>query len=246
MFQKLSSQKGFGAVLFLALCPVIVGALLAIFTVTGFIQFELRLNHMCRQPQLSAQAKAGAFLKKLLALNPKARSLRAQERTAEQVAKATPPGNVAYAAAQANLARIRVQRALLAVKQQELIRASNQILELGSRRSRQNIMREQQRFTPSLRPLLMTEFQMGSSRSAKLAVSPDKSDIAPVYAPAQPFADRQALEQTWQYRIKVHPVFKPFLDGNFQFQKGCAVTLQQEGSSWVAKIHKVRFLPKWL
>ncbi|MNJ99850.1 hypothetical protein D3C87_176310 [compost metagenome] len=240
---RIQSQKGFSAVLILTLLPALLAFFFLVHLGIGFIQFELRLNHVCRQTHINTQNKVGVYLKKLLELNPKALKLRQAEALAQKAVLAA-VGTPAYPAAQARLLQVQLQRQMLAQQQQELLRISNQTLIIGFERSRKGLHREQQSFTPSLRPLLSTQFALIPGKAPRLAVRPDFPDTAPAYFPENDFEEQQALVQKWQYNVKVSPLFKFFLDGQFKFEKDCAVTLSQEALSWTAKIHKVRSSPK--
>lgn len=234
-----NDKKGFALILMLALLPLLTAGLLMIFAMMGFMQTDLALKHACRSGGLQGQRTIKPLLGSLLALNPLAQTLRLQKIKAQQelILATNPP---ALLAATAKLGRIQQKQKELDMRQKQLIRQSNMLLDRSHSGTRRQILKEAQQSSSRLF-FLETKRHLEFSLAPKLAVRPDSSDLAPTYSPVDDFESEQALAHRWQYKIALRPPFRNLLPAVFHFDKACAVTLTKESSEWKVKITKGRF-----
>ncbi len=231
--------------LLLSFLPIALGSLFLVYFSISILQFDLRQNHLCRTASLKTQNEVGKWLKELLAQNPKAAKLRQEEwRLKAEILIA--PNPAAKARAIAMLQKVLQERSVLAAKQKQLIRASDLALLTSETKTRWDLARSHQQHWGQLKGYIFSSYRPLHVPAPKLAVRPDIPDIAPVYLLQEPFKDKQALVQKWQYDFQVGTSAKEFLRGRFSWQRECSVTLHNQGSIWTAKIHKAKSLSKSL
>lgn len=235
------NNKGFALAITMALLSILVGMVLLLFAALGIMQFNQQTQYACRSGGLQGQKLVAPLLKSLLALNPLALKLKAEEAAAQtRLYAAMATGNAtAVAAAEARLLRIQTQRSELDQKQKTLIRESNRLLSINHKLTQGKIRQALQDGLSTI-SYLKVDSQLNRTTTPELAVRPDYTDIAPTYSPADKFEERQALAHSWQYRLRVRNSFQDFLDGDIKWSPNCSVTLKQEGLSWIPKIRKVK------
>lgn len=234
-----ANNKGFATALILALLPALVGAVLVTFAIVSFVQVEARIKYACRNTLLEGQSKVAVHLEKLLAMNPQALILRAQLIAARRAAESG-----ASPAALATLAAIEARVRVFMAKQQQLIIQSNLRMLKSQTQTRSRVLSEGHKSLSTI-PLFTYELSGPIAMPKTLAVRPEGFE-PPTYNPVENFSDAQALEQSWQYRLKVVPMLAPFLSGDYRFQERCSVSLQQQELQWVPQIKKDKSLSKRL
>lgn len=239
---SLKSNQGFAAILIVSLLPCLLAGLFLVTVLMSFLQIDLELKHRCRTGGLSGQTAVRPYLTALLALNPLATTLKAQEnillaKLAAAIASGNPP---AIAALKVQLAKIRQKRQELDIRQKQLIQQSNVSLARHHSTTHYQIRHRsaeiQNRFF-----FLNLNLRALPENAPRLAVRPDSSDIAPSYSPEENFETRQALAHRWQYRLTPRGPLAHFLSGSFQFEKACAVTLTKEARGWNTLITKGKY-----
>lgn len=235
------NQKGFALAITMALLPVLVGLFLLLFAILGVNQFNLSTQQACREGGLRGQQQVAPLLQQLLALNPRALKLKLDKILAEaKLAAAISSGNpIAAAAARTEIASIQLQRKILDFKQKSLIQQSNLLLLTAHQKTASNLRIALTRGLPTFNYLKIDSRQSFTSAS-KLAVRPESSDIAPTYRTVENFDEQQALVHSWQYQLRVRSPFQNFLMADLKWSPSCAVTLKQDGFSWIPKIKKVK------
>jgi hypothetical protein len=238
---RLKNKKGFAMILILALLPVLVGGMLAVLFVINFIQLNAHHQYLCRSNHLKTQGQVIPLLESLLKLNPLSRKLRIELLAAEaHLAAVTASAPLLIPAAEARLLKVQMQRAALDQQQKQLINMSNRWLYIGHAQTQMQLRSEIQKDLRLLKPFIQSSFTMDNSSAPKLAVHPDFPDTAPTYSPDENIADTQALAHRWHYNLEIAGFLQSFLQGKQQYNKECAVTVAQQGSKWVAQIHKVK------
>lgn len=229
----IKNNRGFAVALIMALLPLLVGAVLVTFAVVSFIQTDLKLRHVCRSEGIKGQEDVAPILKTLLALNPMALRLRLELVQARAHAASGHP------VALARLAKVEMKISSLVTRQQQLLRQSNLLL-LRSHASAQGKLWKEKNTVDNAVALFKGDLQVLHSTPPTLAVRPDAPLHPPTYSPAENFANKQALEQKWQYRLSIIKPLRAFLTGNYLFEKSCAVTLKEENSKWVPQMIRDR------
>lgn len=239
---KRLNNKGFAALMILSLLPALVGGLLIVTTLMGFMQWDLALKHTCRVGGLEGQNAVKSHLTSLLKLNPLAQSLKIQEIAAQVKLKAALSSGqpVAIAAAMNRLSKIQGKRRELDIRQKQLIQQSNLVLQRNHLQTRIELSKKSQELLKTL-TFLKVSIRMPPEKSPKLAVRPDFPDVAPTYSPEQNFEVRQALAHRWQYRLSLREPLRKFLNADFGFEKACAVTLTQENLIWRTQITRGKY-----
>ena len=247
MDKTLKNRNGFAMAVVMALLPILLGAMFFAFSTISFVQADLKLKHVCRSEGIKGQEEVAPLLKELLGLNPKALKLKAREIQLKiQIAAAELAENHYQAIKLGQeLVKVQEERRVLDEKQKQLIKQANISLR-NSYQSAQRKLDYENKYLQSLDSLLKSSLQVKSSRIPELAVRPDYTDTAPTYSTTPQFDEEQSLVQQWQYSLAVVKPLQPFLQGDFKFQKSCAVTLKKESNQWVAKIRKDKSWSKWL
>lgn len=241
MTQTLHNQQGFALAISMALLPVVIGAFLLLFAVLGVNQFNLRTQQVCREGGLRGQQQVAPLLEKLLGLNNKARNLKRAEIQAQRqlqlaLASKVPP---AIAAARAYLAAVQLQRRVLDIQQKQILVQSNLILLKAHRATSRDLLAALLNGISAFN-FLKVKTQKSFSLPPTLAVSPEYPDVAPPYRTQAQFEDKQALAHSWHYQLTVRSSFQNFLMGDLRWNPSCAVTLKQEGQTWITKIKRAK------
>lgn len=242
----MKSSEGFATVLLLSLLPLILAAGLALFCTFGFLKSDLAVLNVCRAKALEVQSKAGRNLTKLLKLNSRALSLRAEEARAEKaLASAVESGNPgAIAAAEAYLLSVKMRRQDLHIRQRALIDTADAWLATSGAELPRELQREWLQHHRGLSSWLESRFQTGRTNLAKLAVMPDLPEVAPVYLLRPDFTEAQAWKQNWSFRLATTGWARRFLNFNGGFERSCTVSLYADGEEWIARLKKDKFLSK--
>lgn len=235
------NQKGFALAITMALLPVLLGLFLLLFAILGVNQFNLSTQQACREGGLRGQQNVSPLLQQLLALNPRAINLKiaeyqAQLRLASAISLGNPP---AIAAARTHLSAVQLQRKTLDLKQKQIIQQSNLLLVAAHNKTAASLRLALSQGLPTFNYLKIDSRQYVNS-APKLAVRPESSDMAPVYRTVENFDTQQALVHSWQYQLRVRSPFQNFLMADLKWSPSCAVTLKQDGFSWIPKIKKVK------
>lgn len=240
------NQKGFALAITMALLPVLVGLMLLLFAVLGVNQFNLSTQQACREGGLRGQQQVAPLLQQLLALNPRALKLKLAEyqarlRLAAAVSAGNPP---AIAAAKTHLFTIQLQRKTLDLKQKYIIQQSNLLLLAAHYKTAGTLQTALKGGLPTFNYLKIDSHRFLTT-APKLAVRPEYTDVAPAYRPVENFDGQQALAHSWQYQLRVRSPFQNFLMADLKWSPSCAVTLKQDGLSWVPKIRKAKSLSRF-
>ncbi|MNL05549.1 hypothetical protein D3C87_1261550 [compost metagenome] len=235
------NQKGFALAITMALLPFLLGLFLLLFAILGVNQFNLSTQQACREGGLRGQQHVAPLLQQLLSLNPRALKLKLAELQAQaKLAAALSTGNLpAAAAARTEIASIQLQRKVLDFKQKSLIQQSNLFLLSAHQRTASSLRVARTQGLPTFN-YLKIESRQHLTSAPKLAVRPESSDIAPTYRTLENFDSEQALAHSWQYQLRVRSPFQNFLMADLKWTPSCAVTLKQDGFSWIPKIKKVK------
>ncbi|MEN0058370.1 MAG: hypothetical protein AAGB31_06010 [Bdellovibrio sp.] len=175
-----SSTSGFALIFVLCLLPVVMAGFVFLFATWNFVSKDLEIKYLCRTLGLQGQQKVRPLLISLLALNNKARRLRAAHfKATQELAIALSTQNpVAIAAAQARLLRIYEQRQVLDQRQKQIIQHSDQILSLSHHQTK----RELEKIGPKiLTPFVQTHWSLLPQPAPRLAVVPLELGPAPTY-----------------------------------------------------------------
>lgn len=246
MKRHLRNQQGFALAIAMALLPLLVGVMLLLFAVLGINQFNLRTQQACREGGLRGQQQVAPLLKKLLDLNPRAIKLKKAEERAKIKLKAAIASKIppAIAAARAHLAAIQMQQWVLDLRQKYLIQQSNLTLLKAHKKTSSELQKALKEGLPTFNYLKINS-NKSFSFPPTLAVRPESSDVAPTYRTLDDFENKQALAHSWQYRLQVRSTYQNFLMADLKWAPSCAVTLKQDGDSWVPKIKKVKSWSKF-
>ncbi|UYL09169.1 hypothetical protein B9G69_001085 [Bdellovibrio sp. SKB1291214] len=231
------NQKGFALAMMVPLLPVLLAMGLASYAAMTFLQIEQRFSYTCRSGNLLGQTKAGKQIDALLKLNPKASKLISDERKAQaELALAISIKDVPGATkAQLKINSIHAKQEVLNIRQKAIIQQGN----LALTNAQQSTSRELGLMTTKIidyRSLFDTSARVTSSSYPKLSVSPEGTDIAPIYRTDSDIEQKQVLVHRWQYELRVNRHLQSLISGSFKFQKSCAVTVTEKGQSWVPKI----------
>lgn len=229
-----------------ALLPVFMGLLLLGSAILIFVKIDQQYQHICRLQGTIGQSEVAPKLKSLLALNPVSVALRVKRSIAmAQMAAATASQNyVALAKATFEYNKVLEKMRKLDTAQKELIRQSNLSLQLRYHKTRLSL--NLQGTQNSSLGILKGSFRLNSPPPPKLAVRPDDADLAPTYSPEKDFENKQALVQKWQYTLSVIRPLRRLIDGEFKFEKSCAVTLREESHTWEPKVKRDKSLSSLL
>lgn len=229
------SDRGFAMILFLSLLPILITGTLIAFALINTIQADLAMKYECRHGGIQGQKMVGPLLASLLKLNPRAVQLRAKKAQAIiEISTATISRNpVALSAATKKYLKVLKQQEDLDGLQKQIIKQANLILHSAREKTKFKLMT-----TSRSASNIFARFSLLSlvSKSVKLAVSPDISDIAPIYRLEKDFETAQSLAHEWHFQIKTMAPFSYFIPGTYNYKKACAVTLHKESSQWQSKI----------
>lgn len=236
------NQRGFALAIMVPLLPVLLALGLASYAVITFLQIEQRFSYTCRSGNLIGQEKAGKQIDALLKLNPKASLLITREFAAKaELAVATASENIpGVMRAERKLNSIHEEQEVLHLRQKAIIQQGHMALMMAQQKTSRDLGLMTTELT-NYRSLFETTARISPSSAPPLAVSPEGSDIAPTYRTDADIETKQKLAHRWQYQLRVNSHLQSFISGNFRFEKSCAVSVTQKGSSWVPKILRDRY-----
>ena len=228
------NQKGFVHIVFLAALPFLLGSFLLLYFWVGTLQLESKIRFLCRQEQIAAQERSRGYLEQLFKKNDLARKLKIRHDVTEAaLAAAIASQNwEAVEPLREKLALINFQREALDLTQKVLIQAANLDLKMSGLKLYQMVSHESQSQKTLLAIFLDIQIRALNPRIPLLAVVPAYPDIAPEYRTQDRFSERQALEQSWQYRVRVISPLNQFLKGEANFKKESRITLAGEDEKW--------------
>ncbi len=258
------NNKGQINLIAIVLLPIVLAVIGGLFILAIVLTTEAKAVAKCRLQMEQSQAEAAQHLNALLKLNPEAKRLKMQLRTAQRAFDAAlltglPP---AIAAAKGILLVVKIKRAALAAKQQKLIykgrSASRDAPKLAEQSIRSALNGSRSgTISPSIAGPLG---QPQSTRAGFFAVLPRPAgDIAPEYVPAPGFKYLQKTSLQWSIKMGRDDVFaKSLFDGNSDhadsdhigpalpsFDIGCAITLvpsNQKETEWKPQIVEDKLL----
>lgn len=230
----MKNEKGFAHILFLSALPFLLGVFLLMYFWIGVLQTEAKIRYLCRKEQIAAQERSRNYLDQLLKKNSLARQLKIQLQLAEAaLAAALVTGNPpAIEAAKIRLDQVKFRRAALDLTQKTLVHAASMDLRLTALKLTAQLQRESIAQKSLLSVLLDIQLQIPTSGVPNLAVTPSYPDIAPEYRTQDSFSERQALEQRWQYRVRIATPLNRFMRGEATFKKESRITLAGEIEKW--------------
>ena len=235
-------QRGFALAIMVPLLPVLLALGLGSYAVITFLQIEQRFSYICRSGNLIGQEKAAKQIDALLKLNQKATQLIIKERNAkaELVAAEMSMNPFAIGKAAAKHLKIQGEQEVLNLRQKAIIQQGNMALIFAQQKTSRELGLMTTELT-NYRSLFDTSAKIFPGSAPPLAVSPEGTDIAPTYRTDADIETQQKLAHRWQYRLRVSPHLQSFITGNFFFEKSCAVSVTQKGSSWVPKILRDKY-----
>lgn len=196
------NQRGFGTVALLALLPLFLTLVAGAASAFLLFRSDAKLRHECRTKLLDSQDKVAVHLRKLIALNPKARALRRQRQMADAAVMSTPPGT-AGAVARARQAYVIDMQLVLAAKQRALIAQGILASRRGPTQATQAVHRSTNEETMLYRGETADRGRnVRSTRVAAFDVRPSPANsLTPDYEPAANFADSQTMRVRWTFGL---------------------------------------------
>lgn len=218
------TQKGFATTSLLTLLPLLLS--IAAFATGSFLilRENRRALFECRSGLLDAQEKLLNDMESLLKLNPVARNLKIQRKTAEAALIASAANPVALAAAQAALRFVIAQQNALDVAQRTLIQKAN----LSSRVRTRAVSKK-------------VSDEVSSVHTASLAVSPTTRELAPEYKVAKEIEDKHTIRVSWIFRpLKSLPDWLNKILGQnpLKFTTECSTTSEKGSTRWQARLKR--------
>ena len=220
--------KGFGTIALLCLLPVLVASMATVSSAFLLLRTDAEARHHCRVRLLEEQSKVAQTLEELLALNPRARALRALARGAQAQAMALPPPFNAPAVAA--LESLRAQQLALAAKQRFLL-AKGKLISAATP--------VKVAFDLKRKVAARSEQRLDYRRSFEVAkfdlVANPPGDLTPDYEPAPTFGKSQRMRVGWDFAADaVLPDWaKPIVRSHGLRSRGtCAATLEKGGTKW--------------
>jgi hypothetical protein len=231
----LREQNGFASIAFLAILPALLAGLLFFLYSQYFLKNWMQSLYICRTELLETQSQTSHQLQSLMALNVQATRLRFELHMAEvelamAIASENPP---AVATAQAKINRIKHQQRLLDQRQRRIIASADQTMARGLREVEKSL-RQQDRWNQQHMPSMFS-FKIHRVRSypKKLAVRPDRPDVAPVYELESDFTRAQALNVSWtsEFQTKSRETFQ-WIKNRHKKNQSCTASLKEDGLSY--------------
>lgn len=230
-FCHLRSSRGFGNLTLMAMLPFLLTVLLAGSLFATHLKDWNQQHHFCHQQLLEHQNRLRSHLVKLLRLNPKARSLRLQEKAARIALRAALASRhpAAISAAQLNLQRIHKKQGLLDQQQKLILTwAKSEALKFKTQ-IRLQLQKQKPQFHSSP--------QTPSYPLAVRALPP--MGLAPEYIPVADFAQHQSLGLEFEW----HPGNPNSALPEFIGKIECGSTIRKEAQKWYTHLNAVR--PLW-
>lgn len=235
-------QKGFANILLISILPFLLAALLLAFACAGLIQFEMRMNHLVWTAQIEAQKKARKHIRNLMSKNTTASGLKLSYNAAYTAYMVAPP--YLKPVLKIRLEQVMARRRVLDLQQKAIIIEANLELLSHSAKTYQRLLSEGRNQASKMSPILLATFSASMPKRTKLAVEPASSDVAPVYRTKTGFSKLQALEQSWQYGIRMKSPLSSFLSAAADFKRSSKITLYEAGAGWDIEIVRDKSLSK--
>lgn len=247
MKKRTLDERGFGAVAFLAVIPLVVAIIALVSAVAMIFKSDARLKHECRTTLLQAQRAISEDLRALVALNPQAQKLRAARAVAEQTLKAAysigHPAAITAAIAQ-RTAVMTAQAALRMQQQKLLLRARLRSLATPAKavlKVKRTLASEMSGNGASL-----SELSSARSRARRAyfdVIAKPANDLTPDYEPSPRFSEKQLMSLTVD--IDLAPLLPEWLrrllpTKTLVLRTRCAATIEKENETWTETLSAVR------
>ncbi len=228
----LEKQNGFASIVFLTILPALLAGLLFLLFSQYFLKNWMQSLYICRTELLETQKAAGKEIRNLMALNIQAATLRIQlaQAKAELAAATLVVDEIGIARAMAKIANIEKKQFRLDRQQRRIIAQAesrmNQGLQKVARELRSQNTWNQQHIPSSI------SFRIHSIRPIpkKLAVKPDKSEIAPVYELENDFSAAQALNVSWKSEFQTTSKgMSQWISNHHVKSQSCSASLKESG-----------------
>lgn len=246
----IGNNKGQISLFALVLLPVVLAVIGGLFLLAVGLKTEARAVAKCRLQMEKSQAEAAQHLNDLIKLNPEAKRLKQQQKTAQKLADAAELTRIphAIAAAKTYLLYVKIKRGMLAVKQQKLIFKGRAATKDATRLAEQSIRSS---FGPSISNVI-ADIKSGpqSKRSGFFAVRPKPvGDIAPEYFPVPGFRYLQKSSLEWKIKMEPDDLLASQKSDHAlpAFDVGCSVTLvptNKKETEWKPQIVEDKLLSK--
>jgi hypothetical protein len=236
------NQRGFLTISLLIFMPLLISTIAVVAGAFFLFKSDSSTRHECRVQLLNVQAEVAEDLKKLLAMNSRAKALRKRRMMAERaVILALEP--TTKATAQAALLAVIVQQLTFGANQRALILHAKWLSRTGPESARVKIVRTV-RQTSSERSTSNLPITTHTQSGAFNVVASPIGSPTPDYNPSAEFSKSQRMKVRWNAAItKLLPAwFSQALDlEHLQFSGNCSVTLEKEKRKWLPKINRDRF-----
>jgi hypothetical protein len=236
---QLNNQKGFVQVLFVSLLPVLLTGFLFVLFSQFILKNWMESLHICRTELLSAQKRTSVPLSTLMKLNNLAKALRIALRTAQiELAIGIATENAAQIAkATADILRIQNQQKQLDLYQKALILQGNLEMNRGLQSVATKLRAQDHALQARLPDIFGFRIYSILPVHAKLAVKPDKPDIAPVYELLPEFTKQQTLSVSWISEFKTKNAQRyQWLQNSHKKRDGCSGSLSSEKDSFTENL----------
>lgn len=238
--ENLKSQKGFVQVFLISLLPILLAGFLVILFSQYYLKNWMESVHICRVELLTSQKKTAGHLKRLMDFNPVAQALRTALVAAEiefAVALAT-ENFAAMAIAQQKIQNIKRQQRALDKIQKAIIAQANFQMARGVEAVSRKIKQQSAALQAKLPEYFSFRIYQIRVFPTRLAVKPDRPDIAPVYGLQRNFEDRQSLHVSWtsEFRTRNNGSQK-WIKNHHKKQDGCSASLKPEGKNFQEVLH---------
>jgi hypothetical protein len=231
------NKRGSVVVSLLILMPLLVAILAVSVAVHLTIRTDAKSRHVCRTELLRSQEKTARALTELLALNPRAKTLRHEREVADRAWQMAPTPPL-KAAALIRLTFVIAKQVALAAQQKMLIAKGKSESHLGPQRVSRSVsaaLAEDQALYRA------RAIELGSRASAQSAsfdlVATPSASLTPDYQPSRMFEERQTMRIRWQ--LAIGPLLPEWIShllslefGRLKLKAECAATLRKEKSKW--------------
>lgn len=221
-------ESGFATLTMLILVPALLTVLIALATAYFIFERQALSQSVCVQESVQAQLKLAEVLKRLLNLNPRARTLRRQRAAADRaVAIAARTGMPqAIASAKAVQTAVKLLQASLRGAQLRLLAEA-----------REARVDHERRLANRLRSLRTSPVRSQALFPLPLAVLEQPlGSASPDFIPARPFERLQ--QQRFRFQVDLQPPFLPrdWAIGHLRLDSECSATLTPEKDRWQVRI----------
>ncbi len=235
--RSLRKQQGFGAILLLALLPLILALLIGILLLLSTQQALLGAKQICRKELISMEKKSGEQLQALEALNLQIKALRIEElKLKAELAIAIATENwPAVAMVKASLTVVNEQFQNISFQQKILLQQNKGTTEYVRTRLPIQMSHTAKVLAEKIKGFVILNFELVSVTISPLAVRPDKpSSSAPVYELEEPFIQRQSSQVFWRIKIYIPPTSwaAKWFRSQVTWKESCGGSLQKEKIQW--------------